>query len=262
MSRADSVLGALSDETLLGLGKAIGAGWLTGNSPDSAFASHVAEHAESVAVWLRDLEKASFTNEQIGRLVSAVRSGRQRDKVLLPDLVMSGPDVPGVPTADTHVVVQTLFQQAEAEVVVAGYAFFNGRNLFEPLAKKMSANPRLKVLFHVDVSRRPGDSSTADSIVVRFADEFRNWHWPWTPSPEIYFDPRALEADPKARACLHAKVVIIDRRLLFVGSANFTEAAQQKNIEIGVQCSAPYLAERVASYFEGLRKGGQLRRLP
>ena len=199
---------------------------------------------------------------QAARLVHAVIAGRARDQILAPDLVVSGPDVPGVPTADTYSVVQSLFQEATSEVVVAGYAFYNGKTLFERLHEQRIRNPALKIIFHVDVPRRHGDTTSPEGLVKKYVDEFRLKHWPWEPLPELYFDPRALESDSKIRASLHAKVVSIDRRKLLITSANFTEAAQQKNIELGVLCSLPYLAERVCSYFEGLRRQGLLRRLP
>ena len=98
--------------------------------------------------------------------------------------------------------------------------------------------------------------------ILRYADEFRTRHWPWQPFPEVYFDPRALSTDSHARASLHAKIVVVDRSKLFLSSANFTEAAQQLNIEMGLLSRAAYLAEQVAAYFEGLRQSGHLRRLP
>ena len=235
---------------------------MTGGSPDALFVPFGGEAAGALRGWLVGLEAAGFSPAQIARLVSAVIAGRERDQILAPDLVVSGPDVPGVPTADTYSVVQTLFQEAETEIVLAGYAFYNGRMLFERLAERKQARPNLRIVFHVDVPRRHGDTTTPDVLVVRHAAEFRERHWPWRPFPEVYFDPRALESDTKARASLHAKVVVIDRRKLFLTSANFTEAAHQRNIELGVLCSVPYLAERVVSYFEGLRHSGRLLRLP
>ncbi|HQX53463.1 MAG TPA: phospholipase D-like domain-containing protein, partial [Planctomycetaceae bacterium] len=71
---------------------------------------------------------------------------------------------------------------------------------------------------------------------MRYAQDFRERHWPWTPFPEVYYDPRALETDSKVRASLHAKIVAVDRRKIFITSANFTEAAQQRNIEMGLLC--------------------------
>jgi phosphatidylserine/phosphatidylglycerophosphate/cardiolipin synthase-like enzyme len=122
--------------------------------------------------------------------------------------------------------------------------------------------PQLRIIFHVDVPRRNGDSSTSEAIVLRYADEFKQRHWPWQPVPEVYYDPRALSTDSHTRASLHAKIVVVDRCKLFLTSANFTEAAQQRNVEMGLLSQAPYLAEQVAAYFEGLRQNGSLIRLP
>lgn len=253
---------ALSASNLVAFATALEADWVSPTSPEKLFRTYAGDHAGALRQWLRDLTGGGFTLPQAARLVHAVIAGRARDQILAPDLVVSGPDVPGVPTADTYSVVQSLFQEATTEVVVADYAFYNGKALFERLHEQRISNPALKILFHVDVPRRHGDTTSPEGLVKKYVDEFRLKHWPWEPLPELYFDPRALEFDSKIRASLHAKVVSIDRRKLLITSANFTEAAQQKNIELGVLCSLPYLAERVGSYFEGLRKTGQLRRLP
>lgn len=262
MTTSDEILSCLATADLLALATALDSGWVAASSPEKLFRAYSRDHAGGLRDWLRSLTPGVFTPAQVARLVRAVAAGRAREQILAPDLVVSGPDVPGVPTADTYSVVQSLFQEATSEVIVAGYAFYNGQALFVRLHEQWIYNPSLKIIFHVDVPRRHGDTSSAQDIVSKYLEEFRVKHWPWQPAPELYFDPRALESDTKARASLHAKVVVTDRRKLLVTSANFTEAAQQKNIEFGVLCSLPYLAERVCSYLEGLRKDGRLRRLP
>jgi len=262
LSATDKALAALSAANLASFATAVEAGWINGASPEVIFRPHGGDLAAALRGWLLNIESAGFTPAQTARLISAVIAGRERDQILAPDLVVSGPDVPGVPTADTYSVVQSLFQEAESEIVLAGYAFYNGRLLFERLAEQKAKRPALRIIFHVDVARKHGDTTSPDALVMKYAHEFREKHWPWKPFPEAYFDPRALDADGKIRASLHAKVVVVDRRKILLTSANFTEAAHQKNIELGVLCSVPYLAERVCSYFEALRQTGQLRRLP
>lgn len=262
MKVADAILADLSEAALKELARAVQAGWLTGDSPPAAFAQLAGHRGAELADWLLDLETNGFTPPQIARLLQALVAGRCRDRVLLPDLVVSGPDVPGVPTTDTYATVQSMFQQAEREIILAGYAFHNGKLLFERLAAQKALRPDLRIIFHVDVPRRAGDTSTAEAIILRYAADFRERHWPWEPRPEIYFDPRALQAEAKQRASLHAKAVVVDRRQLLLTSANFTEAAHQRNIEMGLLSHATYLAEQVASYFEALRVSGLLQRLP
>ncbi|MBI4657238.1 MAG: hypothetical protein HY735_00055 [Verrucomicrobia bacterium] len=262
MNTPDAILATLSEAALTALATAVEAGWLNAGSPDSAFASIAGKQGAAVSVWLDSLENAAFSPAQIARLLRSIVAGRHRDRILVPDLVVSGPEVPGVPTSDTYAVVQSLFQEAQNEIVLAGYAFHNGKLLFERLAEQKRLRPQLRIIFHVDVPRRAGDTTTSDAIILRYAEEFRNRHWPWEPFPEVYFDPRALHTDSHTRASLHAKVVVVDRMKLFLTSANFTEAAQQRNVEMGLLSHAAYLAEQVAAYFEGLRQSGYLMRLP
>jgi phosphatidylserine/phosphatidylglycerophosphate/cardiolipin synthase-like enzyme len=88
--------------------------------------------------------------------------------------------------------------------------------------------------------------------VRRFAREFREKHWPWPNLPDIYYDPRSLSADPFRRSSLHAKCVVADRERALITSANFTEAAWLRNIELGVLLSHKALVGRLTEYIDGL----------
>jgi phosphatidylserine/phosphatidylglycerophosphate/cardiolipin synthase-like enzyme len=79
------------------------------------------------------------------------------------------------------------------------------------------------------------------------------------PLPDVYYDPRSLDVDLERRACLHAKCVVVDRQHVFVSSANFTEAAQERNIEVGVLVRSPRLAEQLTNHFDSLLAAGFLR---
>ena len=68
----------------------------------------------------------------------------------------------------------------------------------------------------------------------------------------MFYDPRSLDLEADKRACLHAKCVVVDGEAVFVSSANFTEAAQERNIEMGLLVRSRWLAERVTRHFETL----------
>ena len=143
---------------------------------------------------------------------------------------------------------------------LVGYAVHNGADLFEPLAKRMAAVETLRVIICLDIPRRPNDTSLEPEIVRRFATEFRLKHWPWSRLPELYYDPRALSANPLERASLHAKCVIADGKSALITSANFTEAAQRRNIEAGVLVNHGPLVARLRSFFAAGIQAGWLRR--
>jgi phosphatidylserine/phosphatidylglycerophosphate/cardiolipin synthase-like enzyme len=176
------------------------------------------------------------------------------------DLVLSGPDIPGTATRDTAAVAHALLSEAAREVLLVGYAIHNARHIFQPLAVRMNAVPGLRVWCCFDIRRPLNDTTPNELIVRRFADDFSNHHWPWSPKPEIYYDPRSLEIQSAQRASLQAKCVVVDRKAALVTSANFTEAAQTKNVECGVIVRYAPFADRIARYFEGLCSGGGFER--
>jgi phosphatidylserine/phosphatidylglycerophosphate/cardiolipin synthase-like enzyme len=73
-----------------------------------------------------------------------------------------------------------------------------------------------------------------------------------TSRPHIYYDPRFLSDDSMHRSSLHAKCIIADRQRALITSANFTEAAWLRNIELGVLLNYQPVVSRVRDYFDGL----------
>jgi phosphatidylserine/phosphatidylglycerophosphate/cardiolipin synthase-like enzyme len=211
---------------------------------------------------LRRLFDDGMTPAHVATLLEAVletRSGQAAAEQAI-ELVLSGPDVPGIQTGDTAATMRRLIDEAKAEVLLVGYALNNVRDLFERLAKRLESDPAFRVVLCFDIARPRNDTSMESEIVRRFAHDFRKRHWPWPSLPELFYDPRALDTNPKERATLHAKCVVTDRSRALITSANFTEAAQRRNIEAGVLVSGPALCARLAGYFEALRAGGALKR--
>jgi phosphatidylserine/phosphatidylglycerophosphate/cardiolipin synthase-like enzyme len=111
----------------------------------------------------------------------------------------------------------------------------------------------------LDVQRGPGDTSTAAEVVHRFAHRFKTQQWPPDrPLPQVFYDPRSLDMAADKRACLHAKCIVVDGESVFISSANFTEAAQERNIEVGLLARSRSLAERLVLHFDTLRAANLL----
>jgi phosphatidylserine/phosphatidylglycerophosphate/cardiolipin synthase-like enzyme len=114
----------------------------------------------------------------------------------------------------------------------------------------------------LDVHRPHLDSSAATEILLRFVHRFREKEWPGKRLPEVYYDPRSLEAELDKRSSLHAKCIVIDRKIAFVSSANFTEAAHARNIEVGTLVHSERFADQVVHHFESLVDAGILLPIP
>jgi phosphatidylserine/phosphatidylglycerophosphate/cardiolipin synthase-like enzyme len=68
----------------------------------------------------------------------------------------------------------------------------------------------------------------------------------------VFHDPRSLTLGVESKACLHAKCVVVDQERVLVTSANFTEAAHERNIEAGVLLNDPVTAIALQMQFESL----------
>jgi len=179
---------------------------------------------------------------------AAERRGSLEDLV---ELVLTGPNMGA--GRDTGVVVRQLFREARKSVWVCGYKLYNARDMFVDLAR-----PELRVRMLLDIGEAEGQSEEA--AVRRFLDDFRRWHWPEGQAlPEIWYDPLSLLPSGENRAVAHAKCVVADNRYLFVSSANFTEASQNRNLEAGLLVESTALAHRMGEFLEGLIRERRVR---
>jgi phosphatidylserine/phosphatidylglycerophosphate/cardiolipin synthase-like enzyme len=158
-------------------------------------------------------------------------------------------------------VYEELLSSAEHSVWASSYVYFDGPRAFDVLARRMDAKPELHVRLLLNIQRRKGDTTVVHDLVRRFADRFWGTEWPGTSRPQVYYDPRSLQPDGPA-GVLHAKAVVTDDEAVFVTSANLTEAAQDRNIELGLLVRDRALAASVSSHFRALIDRGLLNPLP
>jgi phosphatidylserine/phosphatidylglycerophosphate/cardiolipin synthase-like enzyme len=178
-----------------------------------------------------------------------------------PDLVWSGPEVPGLHARDTRRVYEELLGSAKRSIWASTYAFFDGPRAFEVLARRMHSMPALRVTLLLNIQRQRGDTTASEQLVRRFTDHFWKTDWPGSSRPSVFYDPRALDPEGPG-GVLHAKAVVADDEVVFVTSANLTEAALDRNIELGVLIRDRALALTVGGYFRSLIDRDLLKPLP
>ena len=178
-----------------------------------------------------------------------------------PDFVWTGPEVAGLHARDTRRVYEELLGTAERSIWASSYVFSEGSQAFMTLARRMVAIPGLEVTLLLNIERRRGDTTTAESLVRRFADRFWSQEWPGRVRPKVYYDPRSVEVNGPG-GVLHAKAVVADEESVFITSANLTAAAQDRNIELGLLVRDRTLAATTVLHFRTLIEKDLLRRLP
>ena len=258
-------LAALDGRLLLAFAELLEADLLPPAASALALRDHIPEPlAHTLADWLAELAQRDLTPAQIGLLLRAFAAGREAAPQNAPtpvDVVVSGPDATGR-ARDTGVVMRELFWKARKRVLAVGFAVHQGKSVFGTLADRLDGDKSLEATLCLDVRRPHGDTSLDREIVHRFADEFLRVQWPGDRLPRVYYDPRSVTATGSATSALHAKCVVIDGREALVTSANFTEAAQDRNIELGLLVGSRIITERVEEHFMSLIRKGLLQRLP
>jgi hypothetical protein len=186
--------------------------------------------ATQIAADLRGLAALGFSGIQMACMIELIAQARTAEANTggSIDLVTTGP----LPSAegDTRVVVQQLFYEAKHSIFIAGYEFYKSEPVFRALANRMAAEPALQVRFCVNLSPVAGGGEAA--AIQVFLAEFQKSHWPaGCPFPAFYYDPRTILPRPALQHRLHAKCVVVDDEQAFISSANFTEAAHERNID-------------------------------
>jgi hypothetical protein len=166
------------------------------------------------------------------------------------EIVWTGPEPLSAASRDTMAVVAGMFRDARDDVVLSTYSLDLASVLFEPLHEAMRDRGVVARIFYdlAQCARTVSKSTpTGDASYAAF---FHSHFWPFGPPfPKLYYDPRALEGG--SPCSLHAKLVVVDRRFLLVGSANLTDRGQTRNVELGLKLDDRRLAERVVDHWVG-----------
>ena len=135
---------------------------------------------------LRELEQMGISGLAAAAWMRTVEEVTSRTPQ--PDLVWSGPEVPGLHARDTRRVYEELLSSAERSVWASTFAFWDGPKAFKVLAKRMDEIPELRVVLLLNIQRTWGDTTAADHLVRKFADRFWQADWPGSSRPRVFFD--------------------------------------------------------------------------
>lgn len=170
------------------------------------------------------------------------------------ELVWTGPEGTSSWSRPTAAVVRELFGQARRSVLVAGYSFDHGAEILRPLHEAMrDRGVAVEMFVHVrPAPRRQADlAAHARQELLTFLAV--NWSF-GPPHPALHYDPRTLR--PRSVESLHAKCIVVDERVSLIGSANFTDRGQSRNIEVGGLIEDESFARALASQWHAATAAG------
>jgi phosphatidylserine/phosphatidylglycerophosphate/cardiolipin synthase-like enzyme len=170
------------------------------------------------------------------------------------DLVWTGPETARSSTRSTAIVLREMFERARRSVVIAGFSFDHTEQIFAPLHAVMREHG-VRVRMFVHVAQDAVRESDAESALRTLLTNQARHLWPFgPPEPDIFHDARVL--DRSEWLSLHAKCVVVDERETLLTSANFTERAHERNVEMGVHVLDMDFAGRVAAHWHSLVVAG------
>lgn len=219
---------------------------LTSSDLQAAGFGHIAELAEVLS---------GLDAPGAERALSLVITERLCREVPRLELVWTGPEPRISESRDTAVVVRHLFEDARESVIVAGFSFDHGDDIFRPLHAAMRDHGVTTDVFLEIPEKARGHEGCAADVV----DAFFRKNWPFgDPKPTVYYDPRTAERG--SHASLHAKCIVVDDQKALITSANFTNRGHTRNIETGVLIEDAAFASRLAGQWRGLVDAGLMTR--
>lgn len=83
---------------------------------------------------------------------------------------------------ETAVVVHDLYRRAECSILVAGYAMYQGKEIFEELGRRMREVCSLQARVFLNITRRTEDTAQEPALVAAFVNRFKKYQWPERPA--------------------------------------------------------------------------------
>lgn len=196
-------------------------------------------------------------------IIEAIRDTRTQgtNLALAQTLVITGPSIAGNEILKTGSRFMEVIQHAKRELMLATFALHQGDQILVPIYEAMLRNPDLEVTLIVNIPRKYRDQTLSEEVVEAYRREFLAKHWKWSVRPKIYYYAASLALQASQRASMHSKFVLADEERCFITSANFTEAAQMRNIEVGVELLSSNEPRVLSSYFKTLIRNSLLERL-
>lgn len=159
-------------------------------------------------------------------------------------LVWSGPNLHGVPMRMTAQVIIDLIDNATTELFLSSFSFYNVKEIVDHLSIAINRGVSLSLLLETPQSSHYKIKNDPIAQLDReLINKAKIYIWP--------YKNRILEGDNQTGS-LHAKFILQDKDKLFISSANLTQSALDRNIELGVIIGCHDVVEKFQDHLANL----------
>ncbi|MFN7992722.1 MAG: DISARM system phospholipase D-like protein DrmC [Bryobacteraceae bacterium] len=190
---------------------------------------------------------ASCRSELAPMLEVALAAKRSRETS---ELVWTGPVTSVVPVRRTEQVLSDLFDATDRKLTIMSFGIFQVPRLVENLERALDRSVDLRIVL--------GDREQQTDWVI---DQQRHQLGQFVASKAClcwWPHKRRLRDVAGCAGLMHAKAAVADSRTAFLSSANLTEAALERNIELGVLIHGGALPGALDRLVDALLESGEL----
>jgi phosphatidylserine/phosphatidylglycerophosphate/cardiolipin synthase-like enzyme len=239
------------DELAPGAVGALAEGLRAGRSRDRLVEVVPSEHYRAV---VRELVGAWSASEDTSAealalaLESSTAAARLANQTAL-SVVWSGPPTEAVPVRRTDQVLLQLIRGSRVRLVIVSFVVTRIDAIAAAVVDAASRGVDVTLILESETEGGRAGFEGAGRLATEIARHARLYTWP-------------AERRPRDRrgglAALHAKVAVADGSVLVVSSANLTESAMERNMELGLLVGGGGLPMRVQTHFDCLIERGEL----
>jgi phosphatidylserine/phosphatidylglycerophosphate/cardiolipin synthase-like enzyme len=166
------------------------------------------------------------------------------------ELVWTGPSTPVVPVRRTEQVLCDLIRCSERRLTMTSFGIFQVPRLVEELESALGRCVELRIVLGDRESHSDQEIDQQRQQLGRvLATRATLLQWP----------PERRPRDERGHAGLmHVKAAVADSHIAFLSSANLTEAALERNMELGVLIRGRGLPAAIDRLVDGLLESGEL----
>ena len=180
----------------------------------------------SIKHLVRILKEHQLSSEEVSLVLNSFRVYDE----LIPEnrisLVWSGPNLRGVPMRKTAQVIVEMIDDAKTSLFLSSFSFYKVKHIIDRLVLAAAKGVSISLLLETPQSSH---YKIKNDPLTHLDEELKQY-------AKIYIWPyknRTLEGDDQTGS-LHAKFILQDTAKMFISSANLTESAMDRNIELGL----------------------------
>lgn len=224
--------------------------------PDQSVAEQLIEAKPGYALAAKAMQlmeawrSASPVPEGSALALALVTAARVQDRRATErtDVVISGPGSDSVPLRLTSAAITELIRDCQESLLIVSFAAFGVGDVIREL--KLAASRDVSIDLVLETTAASGGTLHGTTEASAAFNAIRSnatfWVWPADRRPIVN----------GSRAALHAKLLVADKRVALVGSANLTDKALASNLELGVIIRDPNVVQRIDRHFRSLMHPG------